>query len=534
MTISTDRKVYLKQNIQVEPLFAGWYSWILMIPPASAALNLIERYLPIMKSYVASPQLHVAALKNPAMKGGPFIDLGGKHVDEVRQLIQETSSRYQTILDFGRALKQLSSTLVQKAKGMALDPLYHEVPEILKGYVELCYDVNHSPTFRVFEPLLYRSEYYAERAQSIALSEIVRDKERPFIMSTPRLKDDRTVLLGMPFSNPALDDLFRMKRTAAPYESIRERMQVGESAEPVFRSLFTEDAPALPPAYDGDDMRIRYFGHACLLIETRNVRILVDPLVSYTYDSPLSRFTFADLPDEIDYVLITHSHHDHILLETLLQLRHKVKTIVVGRNQDGFLQDPSLQLALQQTGFPNVVEVRDMTEIPIPNGNITAIPFLGEHHDLAIQSKNAYLVRIGERRVLCVADSCNPETRLFEHVFKLCGEPEILFLGMECEGAPPSWLYGVFFPQALPREIDRSRRSRGSTFEEASALVDRFHFKQVYVYAMGQEPWLSHILDNELDEKSQSYIQSRKLVAHCQAKGIVAENLYARKEIWAR
>src|SRR5262249_50905216 len=120
------------------------------------------------------------------------------------------------------------------------------------------------------------------------------------------------------------------------------------------------------------------------------------------------------------------------------------------------------------------------------------------------------------------------------HVFKLTGEPEILFLGMECEGAPPSWLYGVFFPQTLPRDVDRSRRSRGSTYEEASALVDRFHFKQVYVYAMGQEPWLSHILDNELDEASASSVQARKLIAHCQAKGIAAENLFGQKEIWAR
>ena len=245
------------------------------------------------------------------------------------------------------------------------------------------------------EPLLYRSEYYAESAQSIALSEIVRDKERPFIMSTPRLPDERTVFLETPFRNPALDDLFRMKREAASYGVIRDKLEIPAGAEPRFQSFFTETAPPPAPVYDGEEMRIRYLGHACVLIQAKGVSILVDPLVSYTYSSDLPRFTYEDLPEKIDYALITHSHHDHILLETLLQLRHKVKTVVVGRNLDGFLQDPSLQLALQQTGFPNVLEVRDMTEIPIPNGSITAIPFLGEHHDLLIQSKNAYLVRIG-------------------------------------------------------------------------------------------------------------------------------------------
>ena len=26
------------------------------------------------------------------------------------------------------------------------------------------------------------------------------------------------------------------------------------------------------PVYDGDDVRIRYFGHACILIETKDIR----------------------------------------------------------------------------------------------------------------------------------------------------------------------------------------------------------------------------------------------------------------------
>ncbi|MFP3615357.1 MBL fold metallo-hydrolase, partial [Paraburkholderia sp. SIMBA_050] len=137
---------------------------------------------------------------------------------------------------------------------------------------------------------------------------------------------------------------------------------------------FVEEAPAPKPdrSFDGDDVRIHYYGHACLLIQSRGVSILIDPAISYGYDTALPRYTFADLPDQIDYVLITHSHHDHIVLETLLQLRHKVKTVVVGRNLDGFPQDPSLQLALRQLGFADVLEVRDAQEIPLPGGAITA------------------------------------------------------------------------------------------------------------------------------------------------------------------
>lgn len=527
------RNVCLKQNIQFEPLFNGWYAWFLSVPPVTAALNVAERYLPIMKSYAASPMMHAAACRNPAMKGGPFINLEGKRVNEIRTLIAETTARSGKLLEFARGLKQLSALLLEKAKGLAMDPIYPEVPDVLKGYVELYYDLNHNASFRVFETLLYSSPYYAVDAQSIALSAIDARTHRPFILSTPRLKDACTIFRDMPFADPALDVLFRMKQTPGCYGEIAEAMGIEGASEPLFRSFFTEEIPE-PKAdrsFDGDGFRIRYYGHACILIQSRDINIMLDPAVSYGFETDLPRYTFEDLPDRIDYALITHSHHDHIVLETLLQLRHKIQTIVVGRNCDGFPQDPSLQLALRRLGFGNVMEVRDAEQIPIPGGCITIVPFMGEHNDLPIQSKNSYFVRIGSQSVLAIADSCNLEPRLYEHVFRITGEPDILFLGMECEGAPPSWVYGPLFPKALPRDIDRSRRARGCNIQEAAALVDRFHFRQVFIYAMGQEPWLDHILDNQFTDDSPSLLQSIQFIDHCKSKGIEAESLFATKEI---
>ena len=76
---------YLRQNIQLEPLVDHWYAWPYLIPPATAARNITERHLKIMDSYIANPQMHANAVKNPKMMGGPFIDYGGKRVDEIRQ-----------------------------------------------------------------------------------------------------------------------------------------------------------------------------------------------------------------------------------------------------------------------------------------------------------------------------------------------------------------------------------------------------------------------------------------------------------------
>lgn len=533
MTISSSTPVYLRQNIQFEPLINSWYAWFHTLPPLTAALNVAERFLPLMKSYAASPLMHAAACNDPAMRGGPFLDLGGQRVDEIRALIAQTSARATGQLALAKAYKAFSTLLLEQAQGMASDPLYAAIPEVLKGYVEIYYDLNHQPSFRVFESLLYASPFYAREAQSIALSAIDENTRRPFILSTPRLKDERTLLRSIAFDDPVLDTLFRMRDTPGSYAKIADLMQVEEQDEPLFRSFFVDQAPPPKPdrSFAGDAIRIRYYGHACLLIQSQGVSILLDPIISYGFDTQLPRYTFADLPDQIDYVLITHSHHDHLVLETLLQLRHKIKTVVVGRNCDGFPQDPSLELALRKLGFDNVVEVRDLQEIKVPNGAITAIPFMGEHNDLAIQSKHGFMIRFGGRSVLSIADSCNLDPTLYTHLFRLTGTPDTLFLGMETEGAPPSWVYGPLFPKALPRALDQSRRARGCHLGEATALVDHFPFQAAYVYAMGQEPWLNHILDNTFDEHSPSRIQSTQFVAHCQANGIASENLFAMREI---
>ena len=63
--------------------------------------------------------------------------------------------------------------------------------------------------------------------------------------------------------------------------------------------------------------------------------ILTDPIISYGYPTDLKRFTFDDLPESIDYVLLTHNHQDHILFESLLQLRHRIRNIVVPRDGGG-------------------------------------------------------------------------------------------------------------------------------------------------------------------------------------------------------
>ena len=526
----SDEPVFLRQDMQVEPLWDQWYAWPHLISPATAARNLTERHLRIMESYIIAPALHVSATKNPKMLGGPFVDHGGRRVEDVKALRERTKRERGHLLELSTALTELNTMLMESAKGFSLDGLYPRIPEILRGYVELAYDLNNQPAYRVIEPLLYRSRFYDERAQSVMLSRISGD-HRPFMLSTPRLEDENSLHLHVPFSDPRLDLLFQSKTAARPWSQIRALFDVPAEQESLFRSFFTHEPPPRYEPYRGSGIRWRYFGHACILIETAGMRLLFDPVLSYTYDCDVSRYTYADLPDEIDYVLITHNHQDHILLETLLQLRHKVKNIIVPRNAYGMLQDPSLKQMFAHIGFRNVVEMDECESLPLPDGEIVGLPFFGEHADLAVGTKLAYMVRFGRHRLMFAADSCNVEPVLYRHLHALLGDVDVVFIGMECDGAPLTWIYGPLLPQRMERAMDQSRRLAGSNYDQAIQIVNALGVKEAYVYAMGQEPWLNYVMSIKYTAESRPIVESTRLIEDCLSRGIQAERLFGEKEI---
>src|ERR1051326_3411274 len=178
--------LYLRPDVQVEPLFDGWYVWPHLIPPHTAARNITERHLKIMDSYINAPQVHANAVKNPKLLGGPFIDYGGRRVDEIKGLRDQTKTRLSKLIQLSDAIGQLDAMLQANAKGFSLQPLYSQIPGILRGCIELVYDLNNHPSFRVIELLIYKSDYFDRGAQSLILTLTTGD-DRPFVLSTPRL-----------------------------------------------------------------------------------------------------------------------------------------------------------------------------------------------------------------------------------------------------------------------------------------------------------------------------------------------------------
>ena len=132
---------------------------------------------------------------------------------------------------------------------------------------------------------------------------------------------------------------------------------------------------------------------------------------------------------------------------------------------------------------------------------------------------------------LCLADSCNLEPSMYWHIVEHLGPVDALFLGMECEGSPMSWGYGHLLTQGIDRKFDQARRDRGSNAAEANALIDTWRPSQAYVYAVGQEPWLNHVLAIDQTGAHPGVKQSEAFIDRCRSLGITSERLFGQKEI---
>ncbi len=77
-------------------------------------------------------------------------------------------------------------------------------------------------------------------------------------------------------------------------------------------------------------MKIKKLGHCCLVIETKGKRIMTDP-GSYTVNEQVKE-------KNIDLVLITHEHQDHLHVESLKEIiKNNLNVVVITNNGVGKL-----------------------------------------------------------------------------------------------------------------------------------------------------------------------------------------------------
>jgi L-ascorbate metabolism protein UlaG (beta-lactamase superfamily) len=526
-----DDQVFLKPDVKIELLAGRWFAWPHLIAPVQHAMNIAYRHLPLMQSFVATPQVHIAASKDPNMLGGPFLDLPETAIPEIKTLIEHTATQFAELIAFARDFKAFDQVLQDGAKGYCLSEFYGRMPASLAGAIEISYDVNNNPALRAIEEIVYKYHLNNRSTQEICLSR-TKDSDRKFFMTTPRVSAPATLFTSIDFSDVRLDTISSMRTQAGSLHEASRSLNVDTSKQAIFESFFTTEAPQRKsPQHSGDDVRVRYFGHACVLIQTAQTSILLDPTVTWDADDRDGRLTFSDLPDTIDFVVISHCHQDHFSPELLVQLRNRVRRIIVPRNGGGNIADPSMKLILQRLGYGNIDVVDAFDEIRFDEGKIVSLPFSGEHADLNVHSKQTILIEVKGRRFFFLVDSDAIDPGLYKLVTEIIGRPDASFIGMECFGAPLTWLYGPLLTKPISRRNDESRRLSASNCERAWRLMKDLGCPKAFIYAMGQEPWLRYLMGLEYKPDSIQLTQAKNFVQRCVEAGIEVEHLNIVREL---
>jgi L-ascorbate metabolism protein UlaG (beta-lactamase superfamily) len=537
-----ERPLYLKPSVKIEPLICGWLVWPHLLAPVQSALNMSFRYLPLLRSFVSNHQVHLAATRDPTLFGGPFVHLSSKDVPAVKDLIGRIVRIYGRLLELANDLKAFDILVQDSCVGFCMNDLYSKAPKSLAGLIELMYDVNNKPRIHFLEDLVAAEygEILRGESQEIRVSNIT-ESDRRFFLSTPRLRSPDALTISSGFANPKLDMLTSMKVSALPLKQIETDLGISNLASN-YSSLFTADAPQRhAPNYHDDAVRVRYFGHACVLIQTSKISILIDPIFAYETGTPdvsnaCGRYTILDLPDTIDFVVISHCHQDHFSAEMLLSIRSRIRRVIVPGNNRGSIVDPSMRLILNELGIYDIAVMGHFDAIVFDEGRIVSIPFPGEHADLDIYSKQSIFLEIKNRRLLFLVDSDGQDAMLYRRIARQVlpdgDRIDALFLGMECHGAPLTWLYGPLLGKTISRRDDESRRLSGSDCGRAIGIVGEFTCKSVYVYAMGQEPWLKYMMGLEYGSDSVQLVESQKLVNHCRSSGMTSTRLFGSQDIY--
>jgi hypothetical protein len=71
----SDEPRFLRPDVIIEPLVDRFYASLLTVAPVQAAMNLAFMQIPLLESYLQSPQVHINASHDPEFRGGFFVNI---------------------------------------------------------------------------------------------------------------------------------------------------------------------------------------------------------------------------------------------------------------------------------------------------------------------------------------------------------------------------------------------------------------------------------------------------------------------------
>ena len=204
-----------------------------------------------------------------------------------------------------------------------------------------------------------------------------------------------------------------------------------------------------------------WFGHSSLLIKTQQGNILIDPIFS-NHAGPVPGLVTAfkgtkhyhseDMPD-IDVLIISHDHYDHLDYRTLKKLKNKIKMAVVPL---GIASD------LIYWGFDpkKIIELNWNQSTTLPGGlRVTATPTQHKsNRTYGSENKTlwaSYVIQAGKYRLFYGGDGGYGV--YFKQIGQQYGPFDLAFL--ECGQYSPNWPWThLWFGQAAQAAVDLNAR----------------------------------------------------------------------------
>jgi L-ascorbate metabolism protein UlaG (beta-lactamase superfamily) len=129
-----------------------------------------------------------------------------------------------------------------------------------------------------------------------------------------------------------------------------------------------------PVARVDSDIKITFVGHSTFLIQTGKLNLLTDPV----WSKRVSPFKWAgparahepgvkldDLP-QIDAVLVSHNHYDHMDVDTLKKLEVHGPSVLTGKGNEAFLKSEGIKHAVEMEWWEER-ELKGFTFIYVPS-----------------------------------------------------------------------------------------------------------------------------------------------------------------------
>jgi L-ascorbate metabolism protein UlaG (beta-lactamase superfamily) len=203
--------------------------------------------------------------------------------------------------------------------------------------------------------------------------------------------------------------------------------------------------------------QVKYVGHATVLAELDEVRLLTDPVLRSRV-GPLRRHGAPPAPavtQGLDAVLISHLHRDHADLPSLRRINRDVPVIAA----------PGSLKLLKRRGFSAVSELAPGESSQIGGVTITAVEARHPSESRLERHSDAvgFLLSSGQRQVYFAGD-----TDLFDGMAELSGELDLALL--------PIWGWG---PSLGPGHLDPERAARAAALL-APKIVIPIHWGTLY------------------------------------------------------